>query len=97
MTLVCVEFIRKLLSAEQKNIRFDLTQDNLEMINYNENVLKKIITGDESWVYDRATKQPSSQWKRQCEPCPKKSRQSRSNVKAMMIAFFDCKDDVLHK
>ena len=42
------------------------SQDNLEMIIDDKNDLKKVITGDESWVYgyDPETKQQSSQWKR---------------------------------
>ena len=67
-------------------------QDNLEMVSDdNENVLKKVITGDESWVYsyDPETKQQSSQWKRPDEPRPKTARQSRSHVKSMLIIFFD--------
>ena len=36
------------------------------MVSDDENVLKKVITDDESWVYgyDPETKQQSSQWKR---------------------------------
>ena len=68
----------------------DLAQDNLEMVSDDENVLKKVITGDESWVYgyDPETKRQSSQWKRPDEPRPKKARQSRSHVKSMLIIFF---------
>ena len=62
------------------------------MFSDDENVLKKVITGDESWVYgyDSETKQQSSQWKRPDEPRTKKTRQSRSHVKSMLIIFFDC-------
>ena len=40
-------------------------------------LLKKITTGDESWVYvyDIETKAQSSQWKRSEEPKSKKARQ----------------------
>ena len=66
MTRVCAKFIPKLLTTEKKDRE--------------ENVLKKVITGDESWVYDYdpETKQQSSQWKRSDESRPKKARQSRS-------------------
>ncbi|GFV08513.1 histone-lysine n-methyltransferase setmar-like protein [Trichonephila clavipes] len=76
MTRVCAKFIPKLLSDQQKNIRIEIAQDNLEMINSDENFLKKIITGDETWVYgyDSETKQQSSQWKFRSEPRPKKAR-----------------------
>ncbi|GFX99029.1 protein GVQW3 [Trichonephila clavipes] len=82
MTRVCTKFIPKLLSDQQKNLRLEIAQDNLEMINSDENFLKKIITGDETWVYgyDPETKQQSSQWKFPSEPRPKKARQSRSQT-----------------
>ncbi|GFT88999.1 protein GVQW3 [Trichonephila clavipes] len=90
MTRVCAKFIPKLLSDQQKNLRLEIAQDNLEMINSDENFLKKIITGDKTWVYgyDPETKQQSSQWKFPSEPRPKKARQSRSNIKSMLIVFL---------
>ena len=74
MTRVCAKFIPKLLTTEQKDLRSEIAQDNLEMVSDDENVLKKVITGDESWVYgyDPETKQQYSQWKRPDEPRPKK-------------------------
>ena len=63
MTRVCAKFIPKLLTTEQKDLRSEIAQDNLEMVSDDENVLKKVISGDESWVYgyDPETKQQSSQ------------------------------------
>ena len=51
MTRVCAKFIPKLLTTEQKDLRSKIAQDNFEMVNDDENVLMKVITGDESWVY----------------------------------------------
>ena len=51
MTRVCAKFIPKFLTEEQKKLHFVVAQDNLEMVADDENVLKKIITSDESWVY----------------------------------------------
>ena len=67
------------------------------MVSDDENVLKTVITGDESWVYgyDTETKPQYSQWKRPDEPRPKKAHQSRSHVKSMLIIFFDC-EGVMH-
>ena len=45
------KFIPKLLTTEQKDLRSEIAQDNLEMVSDDENVLKKVITGDELWVY----------------------------------------------
>ena len=71
---MCAKFIPKLLTTEQKDLRSEIAQDNLEMVSDDENVLKKVITGDESWIfgYDSETKQQHSQWK------------------SMLIIFFDC-------
>ena len=61
-------------------------------------MLKKVITGDESWVYgyDVGTKAQSSQWKHTESPRPKKARQVRSNVKVLLTVFFDYYD-VVHQ
>ncbi|KAE9534118.1 hypothetical protein AGLY_008854 [Aphis glycines] len=55
--------------------------------------IKNVITGDETWVYgyDIETKRQSSQWKSVTSPRPEKDRQIRSNVKTMLIIFFDIK------
>jgi histone-lysine N-methyltransferase SETMAR len=61
--------------------------------------LPSIITGDESWVYgyDPETKQISSQWKMPSSPRTKKARQVQSNVKTMLITFFDAEGMVHHE
>ena len=51
MTRMCAKFIPKLLTIEQKRLRFEVAQDNLEMVADDDNVLKKIITGEKSWIY----------------------------------------------
>ena len=76
---------------------FEVAQTNLKMVTSDEDVLRKIITGDELWVYgyDPVTKQQSSQWKLLFQPRPKKARQSRSNIKPVLIVFFDFEGAVL--
>ena len=53
--------------------------------------LDKIITGDETWVfdYDPETKRQSEEWHTKSSPRPKKPYMSRSRVKTMIIVFFD--------
>ena len=99
ITRECAKFIPKLFTVEQKTLRFEVAQDNLEMVADDKNVLKKIITGDESWVYgyDPETKQQPSEWKLQSEPLPKKAHQSRSNVKSMLIVSFYYEGVVHHQ
>jgi len=62
--------------------------------------MSSVITGDECWVYgyDPETKQTSSQWSTSSSsssPRLKKARQLKSNIKIMLIAFFDI-DGLVH-
>ena len=67
------------------------------MFNDDPDLLKKVITGEESrlYGYDIETKAQSSQCKCSEEPRPKKALQVWSNVKALITVFFDC-NWVLH-
>ena len=60
---MCANFIPEMLTTEQKDVRSEIAHDNLEIVNDDENVLKKVITDYESWVSgnDPETKQQSSQ------------------------------------
>ena len=40
-----------LLNIEQKQIRMDIAQEMFTTLNDYADLLKKVITGDESWVY----------------------------------------------
>jgi hypothetical protein len=53
----------------------------------------RVITGDETccFEYGRETKWQSVQWKTQNSPRPKKARLFRSQVKNMLVSFFDHK------
>ena len=59
--------------------------------------MSQVITGDKCWVYgyDPETKQMSCQWNTASSPRPKKARQVKSNVKTMLIVFFDI-DGLVH-
>jgi len=77
--------------VEQKANRLEVCQDLLGRLEIEPNFLHKVITGDESWVfdYDSETKRQSEEWHTKSSPLPKKARMSRSRVKAMIIVFFD--------
>jgi len=96
---VAAKFVLLLLSREQKEFHAVVAQDFLETSNNDPHFLKKIITGDESWIYgyDPETKAQSSQWKSPESPRPKKARQSRSNVKVMLTVFSDHEGVVHHE
>jgi hypothetical protein len=56
----------------------------------------RVITGDEMWCfqYKPETKQHSMQCKTQNSPWSKKARMSRSQVKTMLVCFFNHKGTV---
>ena len=76
------KFVRKLMNFDQKTRRMTIAQEMLNDVKDDPDLLKKVITGDESWVYgyDVETKAQSSQWKHTESQRPKKTRQARSNV-----------------
>jgi len=76
-----------------RRVRVEISQELVANANGNENFLKNIITGDETWVYgyDVETKMLSSQWMGKGSPRTnkkKKARMSRSKIKVMLIVFF---------
>jgi transposase len=79
------------LTEDQKANRVNISQELLHRVSVDENFLKTIVTGDETWVYgcDVETKAHSSQWVGQGSPRPKKARMSQSNLKVMLVVFFD--------
>ena len=90
MHRVAAKFVPRLLTEEQKQNRVTVSQELLDRSNTDENCLKNVITGDGTWVYDYdvETKVQSSQWVGKSSPRPKKARQSRSNVKVMLIVYL---------
>ncbi|UYV73503.1 hypothetical protein LAZ67_10003842 [Cordylochernes scorpioides] len=99
MRRVAAKFVPKLLNCDQKQHRMNIANEMLDSVRDDPNLLQRVITGDEAWVYgyDVETKAQSSQWKLQHEPRPKKARQVRSNVKVLLTVFFDCRGVVHHE
>ena len=64
-----------------------------------EKLLKDVITVEKSWVfqYDPQTKQHNCQWKSVFAPRPKKAPTQRSQVKVMLITFFDHQEMMYHE
>jgi len=91
-------FVPRLLSGGQKGHRVSVCRELKQQARDDLNFISNIIIGDEKWVYgyDPDTKQHSSQWKSPNSPWSKKARQVRSNVKSMLIVFFDVQGTV-HK
>jgi len=93
MHRVAAKFMPCLLTDAQKENRVAVSQELLDRSNAVKNFLKNVITGDEIWVYgyDVETKVQLSQWVGKLSPRPQKACQSCSNVKVMLIVFFDWK------
>ncbi|UYV77598.1 hypothetical protein LAZ67_15001667 [Cordylochernes scorpioides] len=99
MRRVTAKFVPKLLNCDQKQHRMNIANEMLDSVRDDPNLLQRVITGDEAWVYgyDVETKAQSSQWKLPHEPRPKKARQVLSNVKVLLTVFFDCRGVVHHE
>ena len=93
MRRVPSKFVPRLLSVDQKQQRLDVCLDLKENAANDASFLSNVITGDETSVYacHLETKTQSSQWESPGSPRPKKARQVRSNMKSMLICFFDQK------
>jgi len=99
MRHVSAKFRPRLLTDDQKENRVEISQELLANANGNENFLKNIITGDETWVYgyNVETKIQSSHWMGKGSPRPKKAGMSWSKIKVVMVVFFDWKGIVHHE
>jgi hypothetical protein len=79
-----------LLTEEQNENHITVSQELFDCSTVDENFLKNVKTGDDTWVYgyDVETKAQSSQWIRKSSPRPKKACQSHSSVKVTSIVFL---------
>jgi hypothetical protein len=98
MRRISAKLVPRLLTEEEKQRRVLVCQELLDEVRNDQNFLSRVITGDETWVYcyDPETKQQPSQWKSSSSPRPKKARQVRSNIKSMLVIFFDC-EGIVHQ
>ena len=86
---ISAKMLPRILTHDQKEGRLHISSDLLR----NAKMFDRAITGDETWCfqYDPETKQQSMQWKAQNSPRQKKTRMSRSQVKTILLCFFDHK------
>ena len=91
MRKICVKFVPRVLRENQKERGCHDSMEMVELINSDPAVLDALVTCDESWIYCYypETKRQSSQWKHAGSPRHKKTRQSKSTYKHLMIPFFD--------
>ena len=91
MRKFCAKMVPRLLNEGQKERRVQVCQGILEQLETEPNFVKRVVTGDESWIfeYDPLSKRQSLKWKSALSPRPKKARVFKSKTKVMLIAFFD--------
>lgn len=92
MSRIAAKFVPRMLTDIEKNLREMVSRDWLQKVEEDDQILQRIITGDESWVwcYEPESKKESTQWiQRGIDDRPKKFRRSRSTKKVMIAAFFD--------
>ena len=91
MQKIRARFVPRVLREDQKERRCHDSREMVELINSDPAVLDALVTRDESWIYcyDAKSKWQSSQWKHAGSPRPKKTRQSKSTHKPLVIPFFD--------
>ena len=91
MRRVSAKFVLRLLTDnDKKENRVEISQELLADAHGNENFLKNIVTGDETWVFGYVVepKMQSSQWIGKGSPRPKKKAgMSRSKIKVVLVVF----------
>ena len=75
MRKICIKFVPRVLSEDQKERRHD-SRVMVKLMNSDPAVLNALVTCDESWInyYDPETKRQSCQWNHASSPKPKKAR-----------------------
>jgi len=89
MEKVCSKMVPRLFTAEQKEIRMNICADILQNTENDPDFLENVITCDESWFFqcDPESKYQSMHWKSPSSPRQKKTQQSKSKFKTMMVFF----------
>ena len=89
MRKISSNIVPRILTCEQKQHRLHISSDLLR----NAEMCDRALTCDETWCFqcEPETKWQSMQWKTQNSPQPKTVHMSRSQVKTMLVCFFDHK------
>ncbi len=93
LTKRSAHLVPKDLNPRQLCEHLECSQRMLRAVQRSPELLKRIITMDESWVYtyDLTSKIQSCQWLAVGEPRPVKEQWSRANGKSLLVSFFDNK------
>jgi len=90
MRRIAAKFVPCLVTEEQNENRVTVSQELFERSNADENFLKNVITGDETWAYgyDAETKVQSSQWMGKIVATTKNSKPVSSKCEGDVDSFF---------
>ena len=90
MRQVSAKFVPRVFTVKQKQQRLSISLQLRDHAASDSSFLGNVITGDETWVsgYDPETRVQISQSKSPSSPDAKKARQSRSNIKVMIVFFY---------
>ena len=95
---VCSPWVPRLLTPQHKSQRMYLSLQLLQCYqDEGDDMLSRIVTGDESWVhhYETEMKRASMQWKHPASPAHKKFKVTPSAGKVMLTVFWDCQGVML--
>lgn len=94
---VCARWVPRLLTPVHKQRRLDAAQYLFQLHAEEDNLLSRIVTGDETWVHHSTpeTKQQSMVWKTTDEEAPKKAKVILSAGKIMATVFWDARGILL--
>jgi len=98
MRKVCAGLVPQMLDQKMKDCRCELSSKNLKVMQLDWNLfLKRIVTGDETWIdhYDPKSKQQSMQWKHASSPNPRKFKVQASAGKIMCTILWDAEGILL--
>ena len=89
MRKICANMVPRLLNEGQKERRVQVCQDILKQLETEPNLLKRVVTDDESCIfeYDPLTKRQSLEWKSALSPRPKKTRVFNFKTEVMLLLF----------
>ena len=90
MKKIWAKMILRLLNEGQKERPVQVSQDILEQLETELNLLNRRVTGDESWIFecDPFTKRQSLEWKSALSPRPKRARVFKFKTKWCWSLFL---------
>ena len=96
---VAAKLVPKDLNFMQKRDCVDVAKDMLSKVDSDPSFIKRIITSNETWIYeyDTHSRHQASEWRSPNEPRPKKPRRFQSKNKVMLTVFMDNRSVVHHE